>query len=130
MIKISALQRAGQMMVWGTFGWSLLVMIFALIPSYEIALGTIVLVGILQTISLTNMTIMRLNTSSAQMRGRIMGLRALAVAPHFLGGILAGGVAEHFGAPQAAMACGVIGMASTLGVAPWVPKRDPRYGVA
>lgn len=130
MIKLSTLQRAGQMMVWGTFGWSLLVLIFAFIPSYEIALGVIIVIGVLQTISLTNMTIMLLNTSSAEMRGRIMGLRALAVAPHFLGGILAGGVAEHFGAPQAAIACGVIGMAVTLGIAPWVPKRDPTYGAA
>ncbi len=130
MIKISALQRAGQMMVWGTFAWSLLVLIFVLIPSYELALGVIILVGVLQTISLTNMTIMLLNTSSADMRGRIMGLRALAVAPHFLGGILAGGIAEHFGAPQAAIVCGVVGMIVTLAVAPWVPKRDPKYGVA
>lgn len=130
MIKISTLQRAGQMMVWGTFAWSLLVLIFALIPNYEIALGALILVGILQTMSLTNMTIMLLNTSSPDMRGRIMGLRSLAVAPHFFGGLLAGTIAEHFGAPEAAMVCGVIGMAVTLGVAPWVPKRDPKYGVA
>ncbi len=130
MIKISTLQRAGQIMVWGTFAWSLLVLIFALIPNYEIALGALILIGILQTISLTNMTIMLLNTSSPNMRGRIMGLRSLAVAPHFFGGLLAGAVAEHFGAPEAAIVCGVIGMAVTLAVAPWVPKRDPKYGVA
>lgn len=122
MIKIGPLQRAGQMMVWGTFAWSLLTLIFAVTPSYEIALGVIGLLGVVQTISLTTMTIMLLNTSSAEMRGRIMGLRALAVAPHFLGGLLSGAVAEHLGAPQAAMACGVVGMAVTLGVAPWVPK--------
>lgn len=130
MIKISTLQRAGQMMVWGTFAWSLLVLIFALIPNYEIALGALILVGVLQTVSLTNMTIMLLNTSSPDMRGRIMGLRSLAVAPHFFGGLLAGAIAEHFGAPEAAIVCGVIGMAVTLAVAPWVPKRDPKYGVA
>jgi hypothetical protein len=51
-----------------------------------------------------------------------MGLRSLAVAPHFLGGLLSGAIAEHLGAPQAAIACGVVGMVVTLSVAPWVPR--------
>lgn len=127
MIKIGALQRAGQMMVWGTFAWGLLTVVFALIPRYEMALGIVGIVGFVQTISLTNMTIMLLNTSSFDMRGRIMGLRALAVAPHFAGGLLAGAVAEHFSAPQAAIACGVICMFLTLLLLPFTPKREPRY---
>ena len=118
MIKIGALQRAGQLMVWGTFAWGLLTILFALTPSYEMALAMVGVVGFVQTISLTNMTIMLLNTSSADMRGRIMGLRALAVAPHFAGGLLSGVIAEYFGAPQAAIACGVVCMVITLAVAP------------
>jgi hypothetical protein len=127
MVRVGAMQWAGNMMVWGTFAWSLMVLIFALIPTYETAIGVLGLVGVVQSISLTNMTIMLLNMSSADMRGRIMGLRALAVAPHFLGGLLWGFVAEHLGAPQAAMACGAVGMVVTLSVAPWVPKyRTPQ----
>jgi MFS family permease len=126
MIRLGSMQRAGQMMVWGTFAWSLLALVFAFIPRYELALPLLGVIGIVQTFSLTNMTIMLLNTSTADMRGRIMGLRSLAVAPHFLGGLLSGAVAEHFGAPQAAMVCGVVGMVVTLTVAPWVPKADTR----
>jgi MFS family permease len=122
MVRLGSMQRAGQMMVWGTFAWGLLTLVFAFIPRYELALLLLVVVGIVQTFSLTNMTIMLLNTSTADMRGRVMGLRSLAVAPHFLGGLLSGAVAEHFGAPQAAMVCGIVGMAVTLTVAPWVPK--------
>ncbi|MEE9148207.1 MAG: MFS transporter [Candidatus Tectomicrobia bacterium] len=126
MIRLASMQRAGQIMVWGTFAWSLFVLLFAFIPRYELAVVILGVIGITQTLSLTNMTIMLLNTSAADMRGRIMGLRSLAVAPHFLGGLLSGVVAEHFGAPQAAMACGVVGMVVTLAVAPWVPKSDPQ----
>jgi MFS family permease len=126
LVRVGTMQRAGRMMVWGTFAWSLMVLIFALMPTYEVALGVLCLVGIVQSFSLTNMTIMLLNTSSADMRGRVMGLRSLAVAPHFLGGLLSGAIAEHLGAPQAAIACGIVGMVVTLGVAPWVPKQTQR----
>jgi MFS family permease len=123
MVRVGAMQWAGRMMVWGTFGWSLMVLIFALMPSYEIALGVLCLVGVVQSFSLTNITIMLLNTSSSDMRGRIMGLRSLAVAPHFLGGLLSGAIAERLGAPQAAIICGIVGMVVTLCVAPWVPRQ-------
>jgi sugar phosphate permease len=103
-----------------------MVLIFALMPTYEMALGVLGLVGIVQSFSLTNMTVMLLNTSSADMRGRVMGLRSLAVAPHFLGGLLSGAIAEHLGAPQAAIACGIVGMLVTLSVVPWVPKQEQR----
>ena len=126
MVRVGTMQWAGRMMVWGTFAWSLMVLIFALMPTYEIALGVLCLVGIVQSFSLTNMTIMLLNTSAADMRGRIMGLRSLAVAPHFLGGLLSGAIAEHLGAPQAAIACGVVGMVVTLCVAPWVPGQEQK----
>ena len=125
MIKIGGFHRAGQLMVWGTFAWGLLTVVFALAPSYELGLFMAGIVGFVQTLSLTNMTIMLLNTSTADMRGRIMGLRALAVAPHFVGGLLAGVIAEYFGAPQAAIACGLICMGVTLAVAPFTPKGEP-----
>jgi len=130
MIKIGALQRAGQLMVWATFAWGLLTVMFALAPSYELGLLMAGIVGFVQTLSLTNMTIILLNTSSADMRGRVMGLRALAVAPHFVGGLLSGVIAEYFGAPQAAIACGLICMGVTLAVAPFTPKGEPRAGSA
>jgi hypothetical protein len=52
-----------------------------------------------------------------------MGLRALAVAPLFLGGILAGAATSRVGAPLTTMGCAVLGLLLTAGLAPWVPRR-------
>lgn len=123
MTAIGTLARAGRLMLLGTFGWLLLLAVFALTPDYYAALGVLVLMGIVQTISLTNMTILLLGRTSSEMRGRVMGLRALAVAPLFPGGTLAGVAAASFGAPLTTLICAAIGVLITLWVAPWVPRR-------
>lgn len=120
MITIGTRFPAGLLMLLGTGVWNLLQVVFALTPDYYVGLGILVLTGIAQAMSLTNMTIMLLSTSTSDMRGRIMGLRSLAVAPLFLGSMLSGAAAEAFGAPLTTIICALIGVAGTLGVAPWV----------
>jgi predicted MFS family arabinose efflux permease len=118
-----AVQHAGRLMLWGTTGWFGLLLVFAWTPDYALALGVLVLMGIAQTYALTNMTVLLLGTARSDMRGRIMGLRSLAVAPLLLGGIVAGAATAHVGAPRTTMGCAVIGLLITAGVAPWIPRR-------
>jgi hypothetical protein len=87
-------------------------------------LGVLVLTGMAQAMCLTNMTIMLLSRSTSDMRGRIMGLRSLAVAPLFLGSMLSGVAAEEIGAPLTTIICALIGVVGTLGVIPWVLKSE------
>jgi hypothetical protein len=56
------------------------------------------------------------------MRGRVMGLRSLAVAPLFVGGTLAGAVTTRIGAPLTTIAGAVIGLLSVLWVVPRIPR--------
>jgi predicted MFS family arabinose efflux permease len=121
-----AVHHAGRLMLWGTTGWFALLVVFACTPVYTLALGVLVLMGIAQTLALTNMTVLLLGTSSSAMRGRIMGLRSLAVAPLLLGGILAGAVTSRVGAPLTTMGCAVLGLLCTAAIAPWVPRRGTR----
>ena len=106
-----------------TLGWFGLLGVFACTPAYPMALGVLVLMGIAQTVALTNMTVLLLSTTTSTMRGRIMGLRALAVAPLFLGGLLAGAATSRVGAPLTTLGCAVLGLLLTAGIAPWVPRR-------
>lgn len=119
MVTIGTRFPAGLLMLVGTGVWSLFQVAFALTPSYYVGLGILVLAGIAQTMSLTNMTIMLLSRSTSNMRGRIMGLRSLAVAPLFLGSMLSG-AAEEIGAALTTIICALIDIVGTLGVAPWV----------
>jgi MFS family permease len=118
-----AARHAGWLMLWGTIAWFTLLFVFACTPVYTLALGVLVLMGIAQTLALTNMTVLLLGTASSEMRGRIMGLRSLAVAPLLLGGILAGAATASIGAPLTTMGCAVLGLLITTGVAPWIPRR-------
>lgn len=122
MINLGSTRHAGPLMLLGTGLWSLFQLVLALTPSYPVALVVLVLTGMAQAMCLTNMSIMLLSTSTSDMRGRIMGLRSLAVAPLFLGSLLSGATAEHLGAPLTTIICALIGIAVTLCVLPWVPR--------
>jgi len=118
-----AVHHAGRRMLWGTTSWFALLVVFARTPAYTLALGVLVLMGMAQTLALTNMTVLLLGTSSSAIRGRIMGLRSLAVAPLLLGGIVAGAATSRVGAPLTTMGCAVLGLLITAGIAPWIPRR-------
>ncbi|MBM3225381.1 MAG: MFS transporter [Candidatus Tectomicrobia bacterium] len=124
MAYVGAVHRAGRLMLFGTTGWLVFLMVFSLTPDYYFALAILVLMGVAQTFSLTNMTVLLLGTASSEMRGRVMGLRSLAVAPLFLGGTLAGAATTHIGVALTTILCAVIGLVIVLWVAPWIPRRS------
>jgi MFS family permease len=123
MAWVGTIHHAGRLMLWGTLGWFGLLGVFAYTPDYVLAVGVLVLMGMAQTMALTNMTVLLLGTARSDMRGRVMGLRSLAVAPLLLGGTLAGAAATSVGAPLTTMGCAIIGLFVTGGIAPWIPRR-------
>ena len=123
MMSIATLQRAGLLMLVGTLLWQGFLLVFAITPIYDMALGVLVLLGIAQSLCLTSISIMLLGTGQSAMRGRLMGLRSLAVAPLFCGSMLSGVAAEHLGAPLTTIICALIGLVLVVCIAPWVPRR-------
>ncbi len=126
MAAVGTLHHAGRLMLTGCVSWMLLLFVFGVMPNYHAALVVLVLLGVAQTITMANITILLLGTTSAEMRGRIMGIRSLAVSPLFLGSVLAGAAVEKFGVPLTTAASAVIGLLSVALVAPWVPKGTAR----
>lgn len=122
MVMMGTNERAAKLMIMGSVLWSLCELVFALMPSFYVGLGVLVATGMAQTMCLTNVTIMLLSTSSSDMRGRVMGLRSLAVAPLFLGSLLSGAAAEEYGAPLTTLVCALLGIVGTLIVIPFVPR--------
>jgi hypothetical protein len=110
-------------MLWGTLGWFGLLGVFVYTPDYVLAIGVLVLMGMAQMMALTSITVLLLGTTRSDMRGRVMGLRSLAVAPLLLGGTLAGAAATSVGAPLTTMGSAIIGRLVTGGIAPWIPHR-------
>ncbi len=124
MVSLGTSQRAALFMILGTGLWSFFEIVFALTPNFYVALGVLVVTGIAQAMSLTSMSIMLLSRSTSEMRGRVMGLRALAVAPLFAGSLLSGAAAEVYGAPATTIVCALIGVIGTIVVLPFVPREN------
>ncbi len=66
MIALGTRQRAGMLVLLGTGLWSLFELMFALTPSYPVALGMLVLTGMTQTLCMANITIMLLRYEHAR----------------------------------------------------------------
>ena len=57
-----------------------------------------------------------------EFRGRIMGLRTLAIYAHAFGSLAAGALAGTVGAPMTANIIGIVGIAMIVALAFLVPK--------
>ncbi len=84
----------GKMMLGGTFAFSVLMPAFAFAPNYYLALATMLLAGVANSIFLiSSMTSLQLRTP-AQLRGRVMGIYTITFSLIPLGGYMGGHVAE------------------------------------
>lgn len=109
-----AFQTAGPGMMYGTLVWMVCMIIFALLPWYIPALVILGLMGIAHAVCMANIVILLLGNTSREMRGRIMGLRSMAIGALPIGSFLSGAVMELIGAPLTVIINGVIGVIGML----------------
>jgi hypothetical protein len=97
--------------------WYAMLLLFAHMPGPASARPTLVVAGIAQSLSLVPMSAMLLNSAGERYRGRVMGVRMLAIYGVPLGLLVAGPLIERLGfAPTASLYCGV-GLALTVAIA-------------
>lgn len=89
---------------------------------YSLSVGLMGCIGVTEAISMTTMATLLLLITPNEMRGRVMGVRSLAVLPLSLGSLLAGAIANHFGAPAAGTVNAALQMLSILSIAVLVPS--------
>ncbi|MFH1087344.1 MAG: MFS transporter [Chloroflexota bacterium] len=74
---------------------------FCLSSRYGLSLVLIGFVGLAEGIAMTTMPALLLALTPVEMRGRVMGVRSLAILPLSLGNLVSGAMAGQFGAPVA-----------------------------
>ena len=74
----------------------------------------LVLAGCAQSLCITPMLAMLLRTTEEQFRGRVMGIRMLAIYGNIPGLLLSGPLIAHFGYPLTALIYCVCGIAVTI----------------
>ncbi|HIC49433.1 MAG TPA: MFS transporter, partial [Dehalococcoidia bacterium] len=108
--------RGGMLIICGSAIWHTSAALVSLAPSISVSLPIFLSAGIGQSMCVIMISTMILNLTPANLRGRIMGLRQLAVGGLPLGLLLSGAITELAGAQVALVFNGVIGLLLTIGV--------------
>lgn len=116
------LRRPGVVMTLAGIGWHAGILALALIVWFGPAMGFLALAGLAQSFTMVTMSMLLLSVTSSEIRGRVMGLRSLAVYGLPLGLLGSGFLAEILGAPLALAVNGLVGIVFGLAIA--VVTRD------
>jgi len=107
---------AGRMMLWSCGVWFVAVILLGQSRSFAIGFALLFLSGLMQSLCLTPLAAVMLRGSSLEMRGRVMGMRVLAVWGLPLGLLASGPLIAHFGYVACTVLYGCLGLAATLAV--------------
>jgi MFS family permease len=108
---------AARMMIVFSVAWFLMLATFARMPTPAIGIPVLVFVGLAQSLGLVPATAMLLRNSDERFRGRIMGIRMLAIYGNLPGLLLSGPLIAGFGYPATATSYCAIGILFTLIIA-------------
>ena len=111
------LLRAARMMLIFAFGWYAMLLAFVAMPGPGSARMMLMLAGVAQSLCMVPMSVMLLHGAGARFRGRVMGVRMMAIYGAPIGLLAAGFLIERVGfAPTARLYC-LSGIAMTALIA-------------
>jgi predicted MFS family arabinose efflux permease len=106
--------RPARIMLQAALAWYVVILLFAHVTSAPFGMVLLGLAGFAQNICLVPLAVMLLRSADPRLRGRVMGVRMLAVYGLPVGLIAAGPLIEHWGFATTGTAYAVIGIACTL----------------
>jgi MFS family permease len=115
-VSLGNFRHKGTLLVWAAFAWPASLLLFAVSTSYSLSLALVFVAGLTQAIVWTVIATLILTHTAQSMRGRVMGLRTGVIITLPIGNLIAGAMAERFGAPLAQGAYAVAAMVLMLGL--------------
>ena len=106
-----------RMMIVFSMAWYAMLLVFARAPDPAIGIPVLVLTGFVQSLGMVPGTAMLLRNSAEQFRGRIMGIRMLALYGNLPGLLLSAPLIANIGYPNTATLYCAIGIFFTLAIA-------------
>ena len=103
-------QRQGLMLIIAVIVWHSMMILFSIITTFEIWLIILMVAGFAWATTLIKIQSLLLGQSDPSYRGRIQGLRTLAIYPHALGSLFSGWMAGEIGVASAVAINGVLGI--------------------
>lgn len=117
MAVTGGMRNSARFMIVGIVLWYLLVLIFGQMETKTAGMPLLVLIGMAQTSGMVSMSVTLLRATGAQFRGRVMGVRTLAIYGLPVGLIAIGGLIDWIGFPAAISAYAVTGILFTVIIA-------------
>ncbi len=115
--RIGHVIRPARMLIVFSAAWYIALMAFAHTAHPTVGIPLLLLAGLSQAMSQIPMAAMLLRNSDEQLRGRVMGIRSLAIYGNVPGLLLSGWLIARVGYPGTATLYCVLGLAFTLFVA-------------
>jgi len=108
--------RAGRAMLWGSAAWFVAILLFGQTRILGLGLGLLFFAGFVQSLCMTPLAGVMLRSSSDAMRGRVMGLRMLAIWGLPLGLLAAGPIIARLGYSATTLIYAGLGLAATIAI--------------
>ena len=103
-------------MVHASIAWFLVLLIYTQVRSAPLGMLALFFAGLAQALAIVTMAAVLLRTSEQRFRGRIMGVRMLAIYSNMPGILLAGYLIPRFGFASVGAAYCLFGIAMTLAI--------------
>jgi predicted MFS family arabinose efflux permease len=108
--------RAGRVMLWSSAVWFVALLLFGQTRSMGVALALLFVAGFAQSFCMTPLAAVMLRGASEHMRGRVMGMRMLAIWGLPLGLLAAGWFIARFGFAACTLLFACAGLAATAAI--------------
>ena len=115
--------QSGRVMIVASLVWHALLLGFAHTTTAGQGMAVLVLAGFAQSLSMLSLALMLLRTSDPHIRGRVMGVRMLAIYSLPIGLTAAGSLIPKFGYAATASGYAILGIVLTLAIG-WAWRRS------
>ena len=106
--------RVERVMVVSIVSWYGMLLVFGQVQDMRVGIVCLLIIGVTQSVSMVTLAVILLRTAAPQYRGRVMGVRMLAIYGNPVGLLVAGVMIERFGYSATTVVYGVIGLVFTL----------------
>ena len=120
--SVRNLRSAGKLLILSVIVWHATMLAFSASHSLYLSLSILLLTGMAFSSTQVMMLTVILRTTMPEFRGRILGLRSMAIYTYTFGSMNSGAIAGAWGAPWAAGFNGVVGIVLTGMLAFFTPK--------
>ena len=109
--------RVARLLIGSTIAWFATLLVFAQMQSMPAALACLMLAGFMQSLAMISVAVILMRAASEHLRGRVMGVRMLAIYSLPLGLLAAGSLIGEIGFAATASLYAAAGLALMLAIA-------------